>query len=184
VEDVKKGPHDVTRFIKRTSTGKEGEKAHDHYTIDQNVIDNEEKYDGYYAIATNLNDDVKAILEINSQRYKIEDCFRVLKTNFNSRPVHHRNRNRIIAHFMICYTALLIYRLLENKLNQYGTHFTTDNILDTLKNMNVMNTQDAFYTAAYTSSQVCTSLNGIFDLGLDKKYYLPKELNKKIKKIL
>jgi len=153
VEDVKKGPHDVTRFIKRTSTGKKGEKAHDHYTIDQNVIDNEEKYDGYYAIATNLNDDVKAILEINSQRYKIEDCFRVLKTNFNSRPVHHRNRNRIIAHFMICYTALLIYRLLENKLNQYGTHFTTDNILDTLKNMNVMNTQDAFYTAAYTSRQ-------------------------------
>jgi len=174
---VKKGPHDVTRFIKRTSTGKEGEKAYDHYTIDQKVIDNEEKYDGYYAIATNLNDDVKTILEINSQRYKIEDCFRVLKTNFNSRPVHHRNRNRIIAHFMICYTALLIYRLLENKLNQYGTHFTTDNILDTLKNMNVMNTQDAFYTAAYIRSQVCTSLNGVFDLGLDKKYYLPKELN-------
>jgi len=184
VEDVKKGPHDVTRFIKRTSTGKEGEKAYDHYAIDQDVIDHEEKYDGYYAVATNLKDDVKVILEINSQRYKIEDCFRVLKTNFNSRPVHHRNRNRIIAHFMICYTALLIYRLLEKKLDQYGTHFTTDNILDTLKNMNVMNTQDAFYTAAYTSSQVCTSLNGIFDLGLDKKYYLPKDLNKKIKKIL
>ena len=184
VEDVKKGPHDVTRFIKRTSTGKEGEKAYDHYAIDQDVIDHEEKYDGYYAVATNLKDDVKVILEINSQRYKIEDCFRVLKTNFNSRPVHHRNRNRIIAHFMICYTALLIYRLLEKKLDQYGTHFTTDSILDTLKNMNVMNTQDAFYTAAYTSSQVCTSLNGIFDLGLDKKYYLPKDLNKKIKKIL
>ena len=183
VEDVKKGPHDVTRFIKRTSTGKDGEKASDHYEIDQKVIDNEEKYDGYYAVATNLDDDAKTILDISSKRYKIEDCFRVLKTNFEARPVHHRNRNRIIAHFMICYTALLIYRLLENKLDQYGTHFTTDNILDTLKNMNVVNTQDIFYTSAYTSSKVCTALNGVFDLGLDKKYYQPKELNKKIKKI-
>lgn len=184
VEDVKKGPHDVTRFIKRTSTGKDGEKASDHYAIDQSVIDNEEKYDGYYAIATNMEDDVKTILAINSNRYKIEDCFRVLKTNFSARPVFHRNRNRIIAHFMVCYTALLIYRLLENKLDQYGTHFTTENILETLQNMNVMNTQDAFYTAAYTASQVCTSLNGVFELGLDKKYYLPKELTKKVKKIL
>lgn len=184
VEDVKKGPHDVTRFIKRTSKGKDGEKASDYYEIDQSIIDREEAYDGYYAIATNLEDDAKSILEINSKRYKIEDCFRILKTNFNARPVYHRNRKRIIAHFMICYTALLIYRLLENKLDQYGTHFTTVDILDTLRNMNVMNTQNAFYTSTYTASQVCTSLNGIFDLGLDKKYYLPKDLNKKFKKIL
>lgn len=183
VEDVKKGPHDVTRFIKRTSKGKDGEKASDYYEIDRSIIDREEKYDGYYAVATNLEGDAKSILAINSKRYKIEDCFRVLKTNFNARPVYHRNRNRIIAHFMVCYTALLIYRLLENKLDQYGTHFTTDDILETLRNMNVMNTQDAFYTATYTGSQVCTTLNGIFDLGLDKKYYLPKELNKKIKKV-
>ena len=183
IEEVKKGPHDVTRFIKRTSIGKNGEKASDHYVIDQSVIDREEKYDGYYAVATNLEDDTKGILEINSQRYKIEDCFRILKTNFNARPAYHRNRKRIIAHFMICYTALLIYRLLENKLDQYGTHFTTENILETLQNMNVMNTQEAFYTATYKGSQVCTALNGVFGLGLDKKYYLPKELNKKIKKI-
>jgi len=183
VEDVKKGPHDVTRFIKRTSTGKDGEKAADHYDIDQSVIDNEEKYDGFYAVATNLDDDAKAILAVNSQRYKIEDCFRVLKTNFQARPVYHRDRARIIAHFMICYTALLIYRLLENKLDLYGTHFTTENILDTLKNMNVLNMQDMFYAAAYTESQVCIALNGIFDLGLDKKNYQTKELNKKIKNI-
>lgn len=184
VEDIKKGPHDVTRFIKRTSTGKEGEKARDHYSIDQSVIDKEEKYDGYYAVATNLADDVKDILEVNSKRYKIEDCFRVLKTNFNARPVYHRNRKRIIAHFMVCYTALLIYRLLENKLDQYGTHFTTENILETLQNMNVMNTQDAFYTATYKGSAVCTALNGVFDLGLDKKFYQTKDLNKKLKKFL
>ena len=184
VEDVKKGPNDVTRFIKRTSVGKNGEKAADHYRLDQVVIDEEEKYDGYYAVATNLEDDAKAILEINSRRHKIEDCFRVLKTYFRSRPVHHRNRNRIVAHFMVCYTALLIFRLLECKLDRYGTHFTTENILETLKNMNVMNANDLYYAAAYKGSQVCTALNGVFDLGLDKKYYLPKTLNKKIKKLL
>lgn len=183
VEEVKKGPHDVTRFIKRISKGANGDKVEDIYMIDQSVIDDEEKYDGYYAVATNLDDDAKAILEISSNRYKIEDCFRILKTNFSARPVHHRNRKRIIAHFMICYTALLIYRLLENKLDEYGTHFTTENIIETLQNMNVENMQDAFYKASYKGSQVCTSLNGIFGLELDKKYYLAKDLNKKIKKI-
>lgn len=183
VEDVKKGPHDVTRFIKRTSVGKDGEKASDLFTIDPAVIAREEMYDGFYAVATNLDDDPKEILAINSERCKIEDCFRVMKTNFQARPVFHQNRERIIAHFMICYTALLIYRLLENKLNQYGSHFTTNNILSTLKNMNVVNVRDAFFSSAYTGSEVCTALNGLFNLGLDKKFYQPKDLNKKIKNL-
>ena len=84
---------------------------------------------------------------------------------------------------MICYTALLVYRLLEAKLDQYGTHFTIQNIIETLKNMNVNNVQDMYYQSTYNGSQVLTALNGVFNLGLDKKYYQPKELNKKIKKI-
>lgn len=183
VDDVKKGPNDVTRFIKRTSIGKNGEKASDHYAINQDAIDKEEMYDGYYAVATNLDDDVQTILNISENRYKIEDCFRILKTNFLARPAYHQNRERIIAHFMICYTALLIYRLLESKLDQYGTHFTTDNILNTLQNMSVLNVKDSLYAATYRASQVCTALNGLFDLGLDKKFYQPKELNKKLKLI-
>jgi len=182
-DTYKKGPHDVTRFIKRTSSAKSGEKVTTSYEIDQSVIDEEEKYDGFYAIATNLDDDAKTIIEISSNRYKIEDCFRVMKTNLSARPIYHQKRERIIAHFMICYTALLIYRLLETKLNRYGTHFTTENIIETLNNMEVANIEDMCYMSTYSSSQVCTSLNAIFDLGLDKKYYQPKELNKKIKKI-
>lgn len=180
---IKKGPHDVTRFIKRTSSSKSGEKVTDSYAINQRVIDEEEKYDGYYAVATNLDDDAKSIIEISSKRHKIEDCFRVLKTNFEARPVHHYKRERIIAHFMICYTALLIYRLLEAKLDEYGTHFTIDNILETLRNMEVTNVGDMYYQSLYNGSQVCTALNAVFGLGLDKKHYLPKELNKKIKNI-
>ena len=184
VEDIKKGPNDVMRLIKRTSVGQKGEMASDHYAIDQSVIDREEKYDGYYAVATNLDDGVKTILGINHNRYMIEDCFRILKTQFSARPAYHRNRPRIIAHFMVCYTALLIYRLLEKKLDLYGEHFTTDQIVETLRNMNVLNVQDLYYASAYKGSRLCTALNGLFGLGLDRKNYLPTTLNKTIKKIL
>lgn len=182
-ETYKKGPHDVTRFIKRKSSTESGEPVTDLYEIDQSVIEQEERYDGYYAVATNLDDPAKEIIRISSQRYKIEDCFRVMKTNFSARPVFHQKRERIIAHFMICYTALLIYRLLEKKLDQQGTHFTIENILETLRNMEVANMEDMCYMSTYTCSQVCTALNAAFDLGLDRKYYQPKELNKKLKKI-
>lgn len=107
-----------------------------------------------------------------------------MKTNFSARPVYHQKKERIIAHFMICYTALLIYRLLEKKLDQQGTHFSVGNIIETLRNMEVVNLGDMCYMSTYTCSQVCTALSAAFDLRLDKKYYQPKELNKKLKKIL
>lgn len=181
-ETYKKGPHDVTRFIKRTPSTKPGEKITDNYEINQSVIDEEEKYDGFYAVATNLDDSAKDILDVSANRYKIEDCFRVMKTNLSARPVYHHKRDRIIAHFMICYTALLIYRILEKRLDLNETHFTIENVIETLKNMDVANIEDMCYMSTYTSSQVCTALNAIMDLGLDKKYYQPKELNKKLKK--
>ena len=183
-DTYKKGPHDVTRFIKRTSSTSSGETVTETYEIDQAVIDEEEKYDGFYAVATNLDDPAKDILEMSANRYKIEDCFRVMKSNFSSRPVFHKKRERIIAHFMICYTALLIYRLMEKKLDLHGTHFTVDNIIETLKSMDVANIEDMCFMSTYTSSEACTALNAVTGLGLDKKYYQSKELNKNIKKIL
>lgn len=183
-ETYKKGPNDVTRFIKRTSSSETGNKVIDNYVLNQNIIDEEEKYDGYYAIATNLDDSAKDIIAIISRRHKIEDCFRVMKTNFSARPVFHQNKERIVAHFMICYTSLLIYRLLEKKLDLNQTHFSIENIVETLQNMEVANIEDMCYVSTYTCSQVCTALNAVFDLELNKKYYQPKELNKKVKKIL
>ncbi len=183
-ETIRKGLNDSTRFIKRQSISNSGGTVIHDYYIDQRLIDEEEKYDGYYALATNLEDDAKTIIEINSKRHRIEDCFRVMKTNFSARPINHRIRERIIAHFMICYTALLIYRLVEAKLDDYGTHFTIDNIIETLKNMGVLNSQDMFYQSTFNGSQVCTALNAVFGLELDKKYYLPKTLNKILKNIL
>lgn len=195
-ETYKKGPNDVTRFIKRVSDG----SVKDIYEINEERIREEEKYDGYYAVATSLDDDAAQILEISSKRYKIEDCFRIMKTNFSGRPVYHHTKEHITAHFMICYTALLIYRLMEKQLEDYckdydrrcgidhndpaeRMHFTIDNIIEMLKNMNVVNVQDMYYMSTYTGSKLCTALNSIYGLGLDKKYYQPKELNKRIKKI-
>ena len=183
-DTYKKGPHDITRFIKRTSSAKSGEEVTDKYEINQDVIDEEEKYDGFYAVATNLDDSAKDILEVSANRYKIEDCFRLMKTNFSARPVFHQKRERIIAHFMICYTALLIYRLLEKKLDMHGRHFTVDNVIETLNSMDIANIEDMCYMSTYTGSEICTVLNAVTGLGLDKKYYQPKELNKKIKKFL
>ena len=182
-QTYKKGANDITRFIKRTTSTCYGETAVDTYELNQEAINEEEKYDGFYAVATNLEDSAKYILEISSNRYKIEDCFRIMKTNFSARPVFHQNRERIVAHFMVCYTALLIYRILEKKLDMYGTHFTVENVIETLNNMQVANLEDICYMSTYNNSQVLTSLNAIFNLELDKKYYQPKDLNKKIKKI-
>ena len=192
-ETYKKGPHDITRFIKRNSKGKDGEKAVDRYALDLDLIAEEEKYDGFYAVATNLEiaqkpdnmrKDVEDILGISAQRYKIEDCFRLLKTNFSSRPVYHQKKPRIIAHFMICYTALLIFRLLQKKMDLAGYHFTPNDIVETLQNMQVSNVNDLFYSATYEGSQILNALNALYpESQLDRKYYQPKDLNKKFKKI-
>lgn len=180
-ESQKKSPYDVKRLIKRTSRTKSGnETVFDEYELDTEKIEEEARFDGYYCIATDLDDDVRTILEINEQRYQIEDCFRLLKSNFDARPIYHHNEERIKSHFLLCFTALLIYRLLEKQLKDKGTSFSPLQILDTLKNMNVVNVQDMYYMASYTGSEVLTALNGLYDLKLDRKYYRPKELNRKI----
>lgn len=197
-ETFKKGPNDVTRFIRRNLKYKEGTGSADEYVLNQERIELEEKYDGYYAVATNLQKEetesdeefVRSILSKNEKRYQIEDCFRVMKTNFNARPVFHQTKERITAHFLICYTALLVFRLLQARLDEYcrkqkqeKIHLTAENIIRTLQNMEVTNVQDLFYLATYTDSKTLEVLNAVYDLKLDHKYYLPKEMNKKLREI-
>lgn len=182
-EEIKKGPNDVRRFLKRTAKSKNGEEAEVKYSLDLDKIAEEERYDGYYAVATNLNDPAKDILNIAHKRYKIEDCFRVMKTNFDARPVYHRKPERIRAHFMICYTALLICRLIECRLDDQNAHVTTDQLIETLKNMNVVNIHDLYYMAVYQGSKTLNVLEKEIQLLLDRKYYQPKELTKIIKKL-
>ena len=183
-EEIMKGPNDVRRFMKRIVQTKNGEKASVTYVIDEAKIAEEEKYDGFYAVATNLEDDARKILAISKKRYQIEDCFRIMKTNFCGRPVNHRNPDRIKAHFLICYTALLVYRLLEAKLDDQGTHITTDDLINTLKNMSVVNVHDVEYMALYEGSKTLDALTQLTGLVLDRLHYRPKELNQMLKKYL
>lgn len=183
-EEIKKGPNDVRRFMKRVSKTRSGEKAVVEYTLDESKIAEEEKYDGYYAVATNLADPAKDILAVSQKRYQIEDCFRIIKTNFDGRPVNHRLAERIRAHFLICYTALLVYRLLEALLDDQKTHVTPDNLITTLKNMNVTNIHDIDYMALYKGSKTLDALTQLTILPLDRRHYRPKDLNRIIKKFL
>lgn len=183
-EEIKKGPNDVKRFLKRTAKTKSGETAVVEYILDQDKIAEEEKYDGYYAVATNLQDRAKDILAVSNKRYQIEECFRIMKTNFDGRPVNHRLQERIKAHFLICYTALLVYRLLEARLDDQGTHVTASNLITTLKNMNVANVHDIEYMALYNGSKALDALTRLTMLPLDRLHYRPKELNSMIKKFL
>lgn len=175
-EKIKKGPNDIRRFLKNTSSDTAN------YVLDMDKIHEEEKYDGFYAVATNLDDSAKDILAVAQNRYKIEDCFRIMKTNFDARPVFLRKPERIRAHFLICYTALLIYRLMECKLDDNLTHVTTSNLIKTLRNMNVVNMDDMYYKSIYSGSQALDALERCFELQLNRKYYGPSDLNKIVKK--
>ena len=175
-EKIKKGPNDIRRFLKNTSSDTAN------YVLDMDKIHEEEKYDGFYAVATNLDDSAKYILAVAQNRYKIEDCFRIMKTNFDARPVFLRKPERIRAHFLICYTALLIYRLMECKLDDNLTHVTTSNLIKTLRNMNVVNMDDMYYKSIYSGSQALDALERCFELQLNRKYYKPSDLNKIVKK--
>lgn len=175
-EKIKKGPNDIRRFLKNTSSDTAN------YVLDMDKIHEEEKYDGFYAVATNLDDSAKDILAVAQNRYKIEDCFRIMKTNFDARPVFLKKPERIRAHFLICYTALLIYRLMECKLDDNLTHVTTSNLIKTLRNMNVVNMDDMYYKSIYSGSQALDALEKCFELQLNRKYYKPSDLNKIVKK--
>lgn len=175
-EKIKKGPNDIRRFLKNTSSDTAN------YVLDMDKIHEEEKYDGFYAVATSLDDSAKDILAVAQNRYKIEDCFRIMKTNFDARPVFLRKPERIRAHFLICYTALLIYRLMECKLDDNLTHVTTSNLIKTLRNMNVVNMDDMYYKSIYSGSQALDALERCFELQLNRKYYRPSDLNKIVKK--
>ncbi len=130
----RKNPNDPARFIGTKAATKDGEAADIHHFLDEEKIESEAEYDGLYAVCTDLlDDDVSEILKVSEGRWLIEECFRIMKTDFSARPVYLRDENRIKAHFLICFLALLSYRLLGRKLN---SRYTCEEILDTLKGMN------------------------------------------------
>lgn len=161
----RKNPNDPARFLKKQSFTDNGELAEDEiWQINQEVIEKEAMYDGFYAVVTNLDDDVQDIIAINKRRWQIEECFRILKSDFDARPVYLRDDDRIKAHFLICFMALLFFRILENKLEY---KYTADQIVGTMKKMNLTLLEGYGYIPSYTRTDITDDLHKLFGFRTD-----------------
>lgn len=170
---------DPKRFIKSTKVTTNGEIANKNIiSLDTSIIDKESKFDGFYAVCTTLEDDISSIISVNKRRWEIEESFRILKTEFKSRPVYLKRDDRITAHFTTCFLALMIYRILENKLNY---KFSCEKIIDTLKNMNLAKIDDENYIPTYTRTDLTDELHKTFKFRTDYEIITKKTL-KKLKK--
>ena len=170
--------NDPKRFIETINTTSSGEIAEEtHYSINQSIIDEEAKYDGLYAVCTNLEDDVQDIIKINHKRWEIEESFRIMKSEFNARPVFHSNEDAIKAHFLICFLALTIYRYLEKKLDE---KYTVGEIIDSLKEID-LSVKDGDYIPNYTRTNLTDDLHEKFGFRTDFEILTEKNLKKIIK---
>ena len=153
----RKNPNDPARFIGKMAVTKEGETADIKQYLDEDKIAEEARYDGLYAVCTDLLDDeVGDILKVSEGRWQIEECFRIMKTDFSARPVYLREENRIKAHFLICFLALTVYRYLEKKLD---SKYTCEELLDTLKSMNFAGIQEQGFIPLYKREKITDALH-------------------------
>lgn len=153
----RKNPNDPARFISTIAATADGEKADIHINLDTDKINEEAQYDGLYAVCTDLlDDDVSEILKVSEGRWQIEECFRIMKTEFSARPVYLQDENRIKAHFLICFLALLTYRILEKKLDY---KYTCETILKVLKEINFADIQEQGFIPLYKRSQLSDALH-------------------------
>ena len=164
-----KNQNDPARFIKTTNVTDDGEIAEKKVCeLDLDRIRDEEKYDGFYAVITNLEDDISGILKINRQRWEIEENFRIMKTDFEARPVYVRREDRIKAHFLTCYISLLVYRLLEKKL---GNNYTCNEILSTLRSMQAtLLSRESGYIPSYKRTDLTDDLHKAFGFHTDYEF--------------
>ena len=164
-----KNQNDPARFIKTTNVTNDGEIAEKKVCeLDSDKIRDEEKYDGFYAVITNLEGDIGGILKINRQRWEIEENFRIMKTDFEARPVYVRREDRIKAHFLTCYISLLVYRLLEKKL---GNNYTCNEILSTLRSMQAtLLSRESGYIPSYKRTDLTDDLHKAFGFHTDYEF--------------
>jgi transposase len=156
---------DYKRFITKipvTETGEVAEKTV--YGLNEEKIRDEERYDGFYAVATNLDDPAEEIIRINHRRWEIEECFRIMKHEFDARPVFLRRDDRIKAHFTTCFLALTLFRYLEKAL---GHRYTCEQIIKELRGMKFLKLNDAGYVPAYTRTDLTDDLHQSFGFRTD-----------------
>ena len=171
-----KNQNDHRRFINELNSTDNGEIAENTtYSINEDLIKEEAKYDGYYALTTNLIGDINEIFKIVKGRWEIEESFRIMKSDFLARPVNLSREDRIKAHFMTCFISLFIYRLLEKKLDY---KYTTSQILDTLRNMNMLENKGDGYLPEYTRTNLTDDLHELFNFRTDYEINTYKDFKK------
>ena len=159
-----KNPQDYRRFIQKNAKDATGKNVKISYKLNEEAIAEEARFDGFYATETNLVDDVAAVLSVAKGRWEIEESFRIMKNDFHSRPVFLSRNDRIKAHFLTCFIALLILRILEKKL---GNKYTCSTILDTLRNMRMTKAKDIGYIPSYTRTDITDILHETADFHTD-----------------
>lgn len=170
----RKNPNDPARFVGKDAVTKDGEIAEICYYLDEKKIEEEEKYDGLYAVCTDLLDDeVGDILKVSEGRWQIEDCFRTMKTDFSARPVNVRREDRIKAHFLTCFLALLVYRLLKKRLKE---QYTCEEILDTLKGMNFADIEEQGYIPLYSRETITDDLHEVCGFRTDYQFISKRKM--------
>lgn len=173
-----KNINDPKRFITSTYITGDGEIANsEKLSLNQSAIEKEAMFDGFYAVCTTLEDNIEEIINVNKRRWEIEESFRILKTEFKARPVYLKNDDRIKAHFTTCFLSLLIYRILENILEN---NYTTSSIISTLQEMNTLKIDGLGYKQVYANSELANLLCEKFDIKLNEEFIG----NKNMKKIL
>ena len=157
IKKNRKNPNDPSRFIETVHVTSDAEVAENIIaTLNTEAIAEEEKYDGFYAVITDIEDDPAQIIAINKRRWQIEECFRIMKTEFKSRPVYVSTEKAIKAHFLTCFIALLVYRILENQLN---CKYTVTEIVNTLSEMKLTNIGEMGYIPSYTRTALTDALH-------------------------
>lgn len=174
VKKERKNPNDPARFIGKLAATEDGEVAKIHNYLDEEKINSESLYDGLYAISTDLLDDeVGDILKVSEGRWEIEECFRIMKTDFEARPIFLQNETRIKAHFLTCFMSLVIYRYLEKAL---GNSYTCETILDTLKSMNFASVQGQGFIPLYKRDKLTDKLHEICGFRTDYEFITKKDM--------
>jgi len=168
--------NDYKRFIKKISCTTDGEVAEKEiFSVDTELIAKEEAFDGFYAVCTNLEDDAAEIIKVNNRRWEIEECFRIMKSEFKARPVYLSRDDRIEAHFTTCFISLIIYRLLEKML---GEKYTCSEIISGLKDMNFNEIRGDGYVPTYTRTDFTDDLHGAFNFRTDYEIIKTKQMKK------
>lgn len=174
VKKERRNPNDPARFIGKTAVTEDGEAAKIHHYLDNNKIAQEALYDGMYAVTTDLLDDsVKDILKVSEGRWEIEECFRIMKTDFEARPVFLQDEVRIKAHFLICFLSLVIYRYLERELEHA---FTCETILDKLRTINFADIQEQGFIPLYTRDSLTDALHRSCGFDTDFKFITKSQM--------